>query len=298
MNQQTAEQRKKRKKKKKVEYEIKPDAKAEKMYYNYMRSVIRDISKDVRNFLIPLLKVNKPKYTKDGWADDLTVFFGMLRARYSSFLFRERVKTDVQMPLSMVESKTTAQFLKGVNRAVGVDVQGALKQEGIDQIMRATLSHNVSLVTNMSDDYLNRIENIVYDGIDKGRAPSVIAKGLQSAVGISEKRAKVIARDQVAKLNGAIDAERSENLGIKYYRWSTSKDRRVSGNPSGAYPNSKIKCYRIAQQDVGYGVGVFTYKDGAEYAGETKLHPATAHIGCRCRRIPLIEGVNFELPSK
>ena len=95
-----------------------------------------------------------------------------------------------------------------------------------------------------------------------------------------------------------IDSTRSQSLGIMYYRWSTSNDRRVSGNPSGAYPYAKIKCYMIAKRDIGYGKGVYTYKDGAEYAGETKLHPGTCHPECRCRRIPLIEGVNFELPSK
>ena len=268
------------------------------MYYNMMRRLIRNMTKDVREFVMPMIKRNKANYIKDGWADDLTVFFGMLRARYSSFLFREKVKTDVQMPLSMVESSTTAQFLKGVNRAVGLDVQGMLQNEGVDEIMKATLAYNVTKVTNMTSDYLDRVEAIVLDGMTNGRYPSVIAKSLQESVGISERRAKMIARDQVAKLNSAIDAERSENLGIKYYQWSTSDDQRVSGNPQGRYPNSKIKCYRIAKQNNGLGEGVFTYKDGAEYAGETKLHPGTAHIGCRCRRIPLIEGVNFELPNK
>jgi uncharacterized protein with gpF-like domain len=173
-----------------------------------------------------------------------------------------------------------------------------LKREGVENIMTSALQENVTLVTSLPDEYLKRIESIVYQGMQSGRYPTAIAKDLQEATGISWRRAKTIARDQTAKINSAIDSERSQNLGIEYYRWSTSSDLRVSGNPSGKYPKAKVKCYMIAKDDIGFGQGVYTYKHGAEYAGESNLHPGTAHIGCRCRRIPLIEGVNFELTKK
>jgi uncharacterized protein with gpF-like domain len=277
---------------------IKPSDQIEAEYRGYMQGLVKEMANEVKVGLLPIIKRNKSGYIKDSWADDVTVFFDAFRAKWSSFLFRNKVRADVQRPLSMMESNTTAQFLKNVNKAVGVDVSGMLKREGIENVMTSALQENVTLVTSLPDEYLKRIESIVYSGMQQGRYPTAIAKDLQEATGISWRRAKTIARDQVAKVNSAVDSERSQNLGIEYYKWSDSSDRRVSGDPSGKYPKAKIKCWHIARRDIGFGVGVYTYKHGADYAGEKNLQPGAAHPLCRCRRIPLIEGVNFELPKK
>ena len=277
---------------------VRPSDQIESEYRSYMQALVKEMANEVKVGLLPIIKKNKSNYIKDSWADDVTSFFDVFRAKWSSFLFRNKVRTDIKRPLSMVESNTTAQFLKNVNKAVGVDVSGMLKREGIEAVMTSALQENVTLVTSLPDEYLKRIESIVYSGMQQGRYPTAIAKDLQEATGISWRRAKLIARDQVAKINSAVDSERSQNLGIEFYKWSTSNDRRVSGDPSGKYPKSKIRCYQIAKADNGLGVGVYTYKHGADYAGENNLHPGSAHIGCRCRRIPLIEGVNWERPKK
>lgn len=277
---------------------VRPSDQIESEYRSYMQALVKEMANEVKVGLLPIIKKNKSNYAKDSWADDVTSFFDVFRAKWSSFLFRNKVRTDIQRPLSMVESNTTAQFLKNVNKAVGVDVSGMLKREGIEAVMTSALQENVTLVTSLPDEYLKRIESIVYSGMQQGRYPTAIAKDLQEATGVSWRRAKLIARDQVAKINSAVDSERSQNLGIEFYRWSTSNDRRVSGDPSGKYPKAKLKCYMIAKADIGFGVGVYTYKHGADYAGESNLHPGSCHPQCRCRRIPLIEGVNWERPKK
>ncbi|AUR88346.1 head morphogenesis domain protein [Vibrio phage 1.112.O._10N.286.46.B11] len=277
---------------------VRPSDQIESEYRSYMQALVKEMANEVKVGLLPIIKRNKSSYVKDSWADDVTSFFDVFRAKWSSFLFRNKVRTDIQRPLSMVESNTTAQFLKNMNKAVGVDVSGMLKSEGIEAVMTSALQENVTLVTSLPDEYLKRIESIVYSGMQQGRYPTAIAKDLQEATGISWRRAKLIARDQVAKINSAVDSERSQNLGIEYYRWSTSNDRRVSGDPSGKYPKAKVKCYMISKADIGFGQGVYTYKHGADYAGESNLHPGASHINCRCRRIPLIEGVNWERPKK
>lgn len=291
--------RKTRKQKKIKAVTPKKDIEAE--YRGYMQRIVREMAEEVKEGLIPLIKQNKTRYMGDGkafdgWADDVTVWMDLFRAKWSSFLFRNKVRTDIQRPLSMAESATTSQFLKGINRAVGVDVSGMLSREGIDDYMQSALSENVSLVTNMPEDYIKRIDVAVQGGMRNGLAPTSIARDIQEATGITYRRASLIARDQMAKINSDITRKRSENLGIKYFKWSTSKDERVSGNPSGKYPKAKIKCYMISKADNGLGEGVYTYKDGAKYAGETKLFPGHAHVGCRCSSIPMIDGVNWNKP--
>lgn len=50
---------------------------------------------------------------------------------------------------------------------------------------------------------------------------------LKARFGIFGKRAKLIARDQVSKLNGQVDMDRQIALGITHFRWVSKRDRRV-----------------------------------------------------------------------
>jgi SPP1 gp7 family putative phage head morphogenesis protein len=56
-------------------------------------------------------------------------------------------------------------------------------------------------------------------------------EGLQQAIedefGFSARRANLIARDQVLKLNGQLTQTRQVNAGIEEYIWTTSGDERV-----------------------------------------------------------------------
>lgn len=286
-----------KRKKKRDPKPVEPSATAEMEYRRYMQGLIKAMTEDVNERLMPMIKQQKPNYiADDGWASSIADVFTWMRQRWASDMFLTRVRSDIARPLSMAESETTDKFMKSINKSVGVDFQGMISEEGMEDLMISTIQSNVTLVTGMTDDYLKSIEQSVYNGMNQGMYPTAIAKDIQKATGVNYRRAKTIARNEVAKVNTEVSNQRSKNLGVKYFRWSTSSDRRVSGNPSGEYPNAKIKCYQIAKRDIGYGEGVYRLDEGAEYGGETKLYPGTAHINCRCVKISLIEGVNFELP--
>lgn len=272
-------------------------------YRGFIQGIVREMAADVREHLIPSIKRLKPQYQTDSmitdaWTDDIRMIMEAMRAKWTSVFFRNRVRAAVTRPISMQEASTTSQWLKQVNKSVGVDVSGMMKQAGINDYIQATIQDNVSLVTSVPDQYLKSIENAVWSGMKNGLSPTSIANDIQEATGVSYLRATNIAKDQILKVNSDVSRKRSEDLGIKLYKWSTSKDERVSGNPSGKYPNAKVKCYRISRQDNGYGEGVYSYKRGAEYAGEKGLHPGHAHVNCRCSAIPLIEGVNYDPKAK
>lgn len=283
---------------------MKPQADIESEYRGYIQNIVREMAKEVREGLIPLIKSQKSQYMgdasylTDAWSDFIGGWFDGFRSRWASLLFRAKVRSDIQRPLSMAEAGTTSRFLKNINKAVGVDVSGMLTREGIDDYMSSAIQENVSLVTSVPDEYIKRIEVAVQSGMRNGLAPTSIAKEIQEATGVTYRRASLIARDQMSKINSDITRKRSDNLGIKYFRWSTSNDERVTGKPSGKYPNASIKCWEIARKDIGFGPGVYTIKDGAKYKGESKLFPGHAHPLCRCKQISLIEGVNWEKPKK
>ena len=241
--------------------------------------------------LTPILKA---EYTADSpLVDRIIAALNRLAARFTGTAYANQAYRLAQSTLSMAEADSTAAFVSSVNRAVGVDMGRLMSSEGMQAYMDAAVAENVALIKSISSDYFSKIEQAVMGGMRAGESTTVIARRIQEETGSTYKRAKLIARDQLAKANSDITRKRQQQAGIARFRWSTSKDERVSGNPAGKYPNAKVKCYQIARQDIGFGPGVYLIDKGAKYAGETALFPGRAHINCRCTLTPLIEGVDY-----
>jgi SPP1 gp7 family putative phage head morphogenesis protein len=98
-------------------------------------------------------------------------------------------------------------------------------------------SESVSLIKGITDDVATRIEKIVTRGLTSAVKHGDLAKTLDNEFGFGERRAAIIARDQIGKLYGQINASRQKDLGVRRFRWMTVGDDRTRGNPSGKYPN-------------------------------------------------------------
>lgn len=249
------------------------------------------MAKAVDAELTPILKA---EYTADSpLVDRIIAALNRMAARFTGTAYANQAHRLAQSTLSMAEADSTAAFVSSVNRAVGVDMGRLMTNEGLQSYLDMAVAENVGLIKSIGSDYFNKIEQTVMDGMRSGESTTVIARRIQTETGSTYKRAKLIARDQISKANSDITRRRQQQAGIARFRWSTSRDERVSGNPAGKFPKAKVKCYQIARQDVGYGPGVYLIDKGAKYAGEAALFPGRAHINCRCTLTPLIEGVDY-----
>ncbi len=86
---------------------------------------------------------------------------------------------------------------------------------------------NVALIRSIPDKYFAQVQQVVLEGVQKGQLAPEIAKRIQERTGVAESRAALIARDQVGKFNGALNAARMKALGVKRFRWRTMRDNRV-----------------------------------------------------------------------
>ncbi len=94
-------------------------------------------------------------------------------------------------------------------------------------ILDAWVNENVKLIRSIDSRWFDDVEKVITEGAREGRALADISRDLQERYGVSKSRADLIGRDQMAKLNGQVVAKRSQSLGVRRYRWSTSKDERV-----------------------------------------------------------------------
>ena len=95
---------------------------------------------------------------------------------------------------------------------------------------------NYKLIKNLGEEYITKINNTVINGLQNGWGKEQIIEAVGKIdASLTGHRSYVIARDQVGKLNSIITREQSMYIGMETYFWTTYRDERVRGDPSGPY---------------------------------------------------------------
>jgi SPP1 gp7 family putative phage head morphogenesis protein len=134
-----------------------------------------------------------------------------------------------------------------------------------DRTLAARVDHfaheNVALIKSLGNRTLDKIGTRVARGFSAGHRAEEIAKDIQDEYDIAERHANLIARDQVGKLNGQINAARQQELGITHFVWRTVHDERVreehahldgetfayADPPSEGIPGEPVNCRCFAE---------------------------------------------------
>ena len=87
---------------------------------------------------------------------------------------------------------------------------------------------NYTLITSNAKNYVSKINTLTEQAIVNGMSPKKLKEEIYKAIeGLTQKHCKLIARDQMGKLNGQITQAQMEEIGLDCYVWSTAFDDRV-----------------------------------------------------------------------
>lgn len=157
-----------------------------------------------------------------------------------------------------------AQLNAQVRAAFGVGLDKiAISERGIESQIEGWAALNVDLIKSLPDRYFDDIRGRVLEGIENGTRHEVIAEQLASRYDIALNQAKLIARDQVGKLYGDLNAQRQQNLGVTGYIWRGAMDNREREEhvaregvrfawdeaPDDGHPGQPINCRCYAEPD-------------------------------------------------
>jgi len=156
---------------------------------------------------------------------------------------------------------------RNLSSIIGVDV--ATSVVGYSDLMNAWTIENVNLIQSVDSKFFNEIEGMVSRGVRNGTRPETMSKEIRSRYGVTKNRANLIARDQMAKLNGQLTRHRQESLGITEYIWRTSQDERVRTQ------HSQLNGKR------------FKYSEPPISCGSSHANPGQCYQ-CRCTASPVI----------
>ena len=158
----------------------------------------------------------------------------------------------------------------------GIHVNLPLSSPWWEDMRNSWAEDNYTLITSNAKNYVSKINTLTEQAIVNGMSPGKLKNEIKKATeGLSDKHCKLLARDQMGKLNGQITQAQMQEVGLDLYVWSTSYDDRV--RDSHALMEGLLCRYDDAS--------VCSYDNGktwvARPSGAVDLHPGQ-DIQCRC----------------
>lgn len=198
-----------------------------------------------------------------------------------------------------VEEFNTQQFDKFAKQATGMPF--LVGEPWLGDVLEEWKGINYGLIRNLADDGIRKVNAAVQEGVLGGKSyREIMAEVRKVGDNIGGPRARLIARDQVGKLNGRLTEKRMTEAGIATYEWSTSLDERVRGNPGGRYPGS-IPSHWIMEGVVCRWDNPAVMRVDGEWVprgGDMPTEHAGFPIQCRCSSLPLFDEMIAEADAR
>lgn len=117
------------------------------------------------------------------------------------------------------------QLGRQLKAALGIDVPTL--DSRLPALIEHFAQHNAALIKSVPVDVVAKIEKMVMGAFTSGTPHAQLAEEISNRFDIGERHARLIARDQVGKIYGQVNAFRQKDLGVTSFVWQTMHDERV-----------------------------------------------------------------------
>lgn len=219
--------------------------------------------------------------------DDITDLMAVVQRAFTDMGVELEKKTaqfglrrKIERMAHLTRKLTIKEWKRAVNATLGIDIlndyyMGELYRE----ILRTWIDDNVNLIKTIPNDKLREMKDIVQEGFRGGKSVTVITREIQAAYGVGKRKARFIARDQIAKLNGELTKQQQQDAGIQEYIWKTAGDSRVRSG------HQRLNNKRFRWDDP----PVVDAKTGR------RCHPGQDYA-CRCIALPVFDIDTINIP--
>lgn len=200
------------------------------------------------------------------------------RAERKLIALRERLARIVAAPsvLEVVAARVAQHSAR--QWAAALAMLGVKLEEGpgaplIAHVRSLWRHRNLDLITSLPAEHVDRVRAVLAE--HRGARVEELAEHIEGATGASEAQARLIARDQVLKLNAQVTQARHQAAGVTQYVWRSSRDERV---------RSRHKELDGTRQS-------YAHPPIVDPRTGRRGHPGDDHQ-CRCSADPLLPGVD------
>lgn len=153
-----------------------------------------------------------------------------------------KITKEMMQPTNKAIQQALTQVAPGVNRYNKAEWQKLIRQQyGVDptkehpekykDVLDNWSVNNALLIKDIPFKSMQQIAQLTQEALLSGQAPVDTASDIYDAMSermdVTDSRAKLIARDQVSKLNANLTEERQADIGVTSYVWRTVGDERV-----------------------------------------------------------------------
>lgn len=256
------------------------------------------IEKNINNILIPVVKDMPNTFNKDNLYeiryDDFSydIEKALEQIRILVKPYRDLLIATLPARFRKLASFTTKQVANSLSDVVSVKVSEDLTtnifinslRPNLQELVKSATLTNARLITSIEGKFLDDVAILIQDSYRSGLSANSISKQIKDKFGITENRARLIARDQIGKLHSDIVRDEHLSLGITEYKWLTSNDERVRAS------------HKVLNEKICSWYDPTIYKDSVDdkkwkkrsSIGGVEKHPGQDYQ-CRCDEIAILK---------
>lgn len=106
-------------------------------------------------------------------------------------------------------------------------IRKEINEAPVGHVLQARSQEAAQLISSLPRDAAQRIRKLTLEARASGKRPADLIAEIQASGQVSEGRAKLIARTEVARTASMLTEARAQSLGSTHYIWRTVKDRAV-----------------------------------------------------------------------
>lgn len=272
----------------------------EQEYTIQLQRLVRRWAEDIRKRIVPhlpgLVAEADLELRRDAWAANARRLVDTLGVSFDQSV--EGVEFEATNIGQRVNSWNDAQWQKVMRGVVGVEL--FQREPWLEDQLGSWTTENVALIQKLTDDTRQEVHRIVQSGIRTGKRSRTLAKELLNTgklepIGLIKQtrdRARLIARDQIGKLNGQLQERRQTSLGINQYIWRTVGDSAVRS--SHAAMDGRTCRWDDPTVYLDRATNTWLPRSGI---GGVELHPGQ-DFQCRCSAEPDFDDVAEDLGAQ
>ena len=199
-----------------------PPAGIEREYEKRLKKAVREMEHSVVYWLRAKYRANESRIVGDSATDDLLKAFRKLLHQWERN-FRELADVLPRWFVSKIRGYVAgnlAQQTKPLkDSGLGFNLKFSYMSQRERQTFQAIVKENVNLIKSIARESLTQVEGIVLRNIEAGHDLARMTEDLHKQFGVTERRARMIARDQTNKATNNLSRQRLLSYGINKGIW-------------------------------------------------------------------------------
>jgi uncharacterized protein with gpF-like domain len=203
----------------------------QKWYVKELLKLVDDLTQEVYKEIKPLYKEYKEQitFTEDASISSQTrMKLNSLRDMFEK-KFKDRGKTFAERMVRKTNRNANKTFWSMMNdmlksqdkvkKAGGFLMKGSVITPEKEEVIKALVYENTSLITNIQTHYFEQITGVVMRSIENGLGVGHIEEELNKYRGMTKRRARNIALDQTRKAYNSINLRNMQDAGVQKVEW-------------------------------------------------------------------------------